>query len=307
MGVHNSAHDLAATLDSVLDQKGVDLEFIVVDDGSTDETGDVLLNYSKRDPRLRVFRNDGNRGLTEALIRGCAAARGRYIARQDAGDRSMPGRLDAQASWLDSHPQAAMVSCHTRVTGLYGEPLFERRISASRLTDTLRGGIEGEFLGPTHHGSVMMRSSAYRRVGGYRQPFMVAQDLDLWLRLVEVGEVGVIDMVGYESQASPNGISAQRAGLQGQLAGLAGDLARARRAGTDESAVLDGFQMSSIQARDRGGPWSQRYRYAAYTYFLGRCVSPHDPAVARRYFLTGLARCPWHARSWYGLLSSAFR
>ena len=307
MGVHNSAHDLAATLDSVLEQDCADLEFIVVDDGSTDETGDVLAIYAKRDPRVRVLTSEVNQGLTAALIRGCAAARGCYIARQDAGDQSLAGRLSSQVSWLNGHPDASMVSCHTRFIGLYGEQLFERRISASELRISLCDGIEGSFLGPTHHGTVMMRRSAYQCVGGYRHPFVVAQDLDLWLRLAEVGGVGVVDMVGYESKASPEGISAQRADLQSRLAGLAGDLARARRSRNDESDVLSQFRASSIQVREPSSPLSRRYRYAAYTYFLGRCVTSNNPVVARRYFLNGLMRCPWHLRSWYGLAASAFR
>lgn len=307
MGVHNAADQLTTTLDSVLSQSGVDFEIIVVDDGSTDQTCRVLETYTGIDRRLRILSIPQNRGLTEALIAGCQAARGVYIARQDAGDRSMPGRLAGQVSWLDAHPEAVLVSCHTRFIGLYGEPLYERRISAAELNATLTVGVGGDFRGPTHHGSVMMRTAAYRQAGGYRQPFVVAQDLDLWLRMVELGEVGVVDMIGYESQVSPTGISAQRKGLQAHLAKLAGELARARRHGGDETATLALFAAPALASVSSDNLLLRRHRYAAYTYFLGRCISETNPAGARRYFLAGLARCPWHLRSWYGLAANAFR
>lgn len=307
MGVHNAERDLSGTLESVLSQSGVDLEFIVVDDGSVDSTPDVLKAFAERDPRLRVLTFARNRGLTEALIAGCRAAQGDYIARQDAGDRSLPGRLSEQVSWLRNHPQAVMVSCHTRLMGLYGEPLYDICISESELKMTLSTGTSGGYRGPSHHGSVMMRAHAYRRSGGYRQPFVVAQDLDLWLRLSELGDVGVVDQIGYQSAVSPTGISAQRNALQSQLATLAGTLARLRRAGGDESAALAAYSPPSAGRLASDGALVQRYRYAAYTYFLGRCIAAHNPAGARRYFIAGLARCPWHLRSWYGLAASAFQ
>lgn len=307
MGVHNGGHDLARTLDSVLSQNDVELEFIVVDDGSVDSTSEILRACAERDPRLRIISFARNRGLTEALIDGCQHASGRYIARQDAGDRSLPGRFADQLAWLEAHPRAAMVSCHTRFIGLYGEPLYDVRIPEAELRMTLVSGVNGGFRGPSHHGSVMMRAEAYRQVGGYRQPFVVAQDLDLWLRLSEVGDVGVLDRIAYESIASPTGISAQRNALQAHLAALAAELARLRRSGNDEAGALARYSPPSAGSLVSDGPLMKRYRYAAYTYFLGRCIARSNPAGARRYFMAGLARCPWHMRSWYGLAACAFR
>src|SRR5262249_52832345 len=96
MSVYNGASHLAATLDSVLSQEGVELEFIVVNDGSTDKAGEILDDYARRDGRVRVIHQQ-HTGLTYALIRGCAAATGEFIARQDAGDVSLAGRLALQS------------------------------------------------------------------------------------------------------------------------------------------------------------------------------------------------------------------
>src|SRR5262245_61573626 len=84
MSVYNGADKLGETIDSILSQDGISLEFIVVNDGSNDESEGFLNNCAKRDPRIRVLHQE-NQGLTRALINGCALARGEYIARQDAG------------------------------------------------------------------------------------------------------------------------------------------------------------------------------------------------------------------------------
>lgn len=307
MGVHNGGGGLAATLDSVLAQQGIDLEFVVVDDGSTDGTSALLSRYAATDRRMRVLTHSQNLGLTEALIQGCGAARGQFIARQDAGDRSLPDRLRKQADWLEANTAASMVSCHTRNLGLYGELAYERRIAEKDLNASLHGPLGGIARGPSHHGSVMMRASEYRRSGGYRRQFVVAQDIDLWLRLVECGPIGVIDEVLYESQLSPSGISASRAAMQAALCALAVRLAEERRKGgsADEEALLQAARVPERGLRQDCPPrLARRAREAAYLYFLGRCVAGREPALARRYFRSALRIHPWHLRSWYGLARS---
>ncbi len=104
MSVYNSAGSLTRTLDSILLQEGVDFEFIVIDDGSTDGSGEILDQRAALDARLVVVHQD-NAGLTAALKVGCELARGVYIARQDAGgDISMPSRLAVQLRALESCP-----------------------------------------------------------------------------------------------------------------------------------------------------------------------------------------------------------
>src|SRR5215467_1447738 len=114
MSVYNGASHLVATLDSILSQEGVEFEFIVVNDGSTDNSGQILDEYAQRDSRLRVIQQD-NTGLTRALIRGCDAARGEFIARQDAGDISLPGRLKSQVIVLRDQEDCIFVSCWTDI------------------------------------------------------------------------------------------------------------------------------------------------------------------------------------------------
>ena len=185
MGVYNGADRLRETMESVLSQQGVSLEFIVIDDGLTDGCDVTLDNYARQDARVRIVHQE-NQGLTRALIMGCEAARGKYIARQDAGDISLPNRLRLQKAMLDQHEDCVFV--WTTVIGPTDEYLFTRkgRGRANSPIRILSKRAEKWVVidGPTHHGSVMFRREAYVKAGGYRAAFYYAQDWDLWYRLV---------------------------------------------------------------------------------------------------------------------------
>src|SRR5512146_2439112 len=103
MPVYNSAPYLREAVDSILAQTFTDFEFIIVDDGSSDETPQILDGYG--DARIRRLRNERNMGVVPTLNCGLAAARGRYVARHDADDISLPTRLEQQVRFLDTHPE----------------------------------------------------------------------------------------------------------------------------------------------------------------------------------------------------------
>src|SRR6266542_368310 len=152
---------------------------------SSDSTPGVLAEYVRRDPRIRVIRQQ-NAGLTRALIAGCAIARGRYIARHDAGDISERTRFELQKRLLDADDGVAFVSCWTAFLGPKLEPLYDSR-GSGRSSNAVRildpASKHGVIDGPTHHGSVVFRRDAYQRAGGYRSEFYYGQDWDLWYRL----------------------------------------------------------------------------------------------------------------------------
>src|SRR6516165_5011790 len=189
MSVYNGASRLAATLDSILTQEGVALEFIVVNDGSTDTSGHILNDYASRDSRLRIIHQE-NTGLTRALIRGCDAARGEFIARQDVGDVSLPGRLKSQAAVLRDWEDCVFVSCWTDFVGPRGEFLYTSKgtgLASSPINILSRSKEWGVLDCPTSHPSVMFRAKQYALCGGYRPEFYFGQDSDLWYRLGSLG------------------------------------------------------------------------------------------------------------------------
>lgn len=294
MGVYNGGERLAATLDSVLSQEGCDFEFIVVDDGSTDSTPRVLQDRAALDGRLRVV-TQANAGLTRALVAGCALARGRFIARQDCGDVSLSGRLSRQMALLDQAPDAVMIGSSVRFLGPEGERLFV----STREQDELQAGLAhldvSRIQGPPHHGATLFRRDAYVRAGGYRPAFVVAQDIDLWLRLWELGVCVGDPEVVYEATMEAGSISSRRRSEQFRMAALAIECARARRSGLGDAALIE--SRPAVTAPAAANPRLERARFF---YFVGACLRASDARAARRYFwksfrehplmLKGLAR-----------------
>jgi len=288
MGVYNGAETLAQSVRSILDQDNCDLELIVVDDGSTDDSGRILDALSAQDTRLRVMHQD-NAGLTKALMRGCAVAAGEFIARQDCGDVSAPGRLATQVKCLRSRKDAVAVTCHTQFLGPRGEPLYVSMLSEDQLNIGLVVQEGRTCRGPSHHGSVMMRRSAYEAAGGYRPEFYFAQDIDLWARMAELGRFAVLDEVLYQARLEPQSLSGMQSNEQRALAELITRAGLARRAGQSEASVLG--LASTIRPVARSG---RAKRIAAGNYFIGCCLRRSDPGAAVEYFRQAVNQDPWH-------------
>ena len=183
--VYNCPHYVGEAIQSILDQSFADFELIVIDDGSTDETPNVLRRFA--DARIRWTVQE-NRGLPATLNRGIELARGRYIARQDQDDISLPERFRKQVAYLDAHPVCALV-------GTWAE-IWRERTKTDRThrhppeNSTLK--FELLFNNPFVHSSVMLRKTALDRLGGYctdgtRQP---PEDYELWSRIAREYEVG---------------------------------------------------------------------------------------------------------------------
>jgi glycosyltransferase involved in cell wall biosynthesis len=176
MSVYNGERYLAAAMDSILSQTFGDFEFIIINDGSTDRTADILRSYS--DPRVLVV-EQANVGLTRSLNRGIALARGKYIARMDADDISLPERFARQMDFFDTHPTVGVVGTACRVVNELDKTEQELHfpLSDEQLRPHL---IRGN---PFVHTSVMMRKSVLEAVGGYNEAYPFAQDYELWVRL----------------------------------------------------------------------------------------------------------------------------
>lgn len=290
MSVYNGARYLRAAVESILNQQGVFFEFVIVNDGSTDESGTILDEYSAQDPRLRVI-HQKNTGLTRALIRGCMQARGEFIARQDADDVSLPGRLAGLANLLRSDDRLAFVSSHVNVIGPAGELLLTHtRPSDPREATALLLDVK---FGPPGHGSVMFRRAIYESVGGYRPEFYFAQDSDLWLRLAERGWLGNVPEVLYQYRVVPESISGNLNPSKLAFAESVHDCRMLRLQGISEEPVL-----SRCRQFRKGDFKPCRRAEAATLYFLGRNLMATHLTISARYLLRCLARQPWHLRAW---------
>ena len=185
MPVYNESEYIKTAIDSVLGQTYENHEFLIIDDGSTDETPEIAKSYAGQDNRIKYLANQTNKGLPASLNKGIEHASGKYIARMDADDISLPRRFEKQVEYLDSNPSVHVVGSYTSLIGKNGEFLGEKTFPQGGRNPT---GLKQE--GPrVPHPSVMMRKSSLQSVNGYREPFRYAQDLDLWIRMSrEFGE-----------------------------------------------------------------------------------------------------------------------
>lgn len=299
MAVYNGERRLEETLDSVLTQQVVDLELIVVDDGSTDGTSDILARYGAS---VHVIRNRENRGLTHSLIEGCNAARGTFIARQDAGDLSLPLRLTKQAALLAERDDLLLVSPWTEFVGPDLEPLFVVKGTAAAaagpidLIDLSRPS--GVIDGPTCHPSAMFRAAAYRAAGGYRPQFHYSQDWDLWFRIAELGKFQIVPEVLYRARVTTGSISTDAREQQMELGRLAVAALRARRAGDPEEPIL--ARAASVTPV----PTASARTHASGLYFIGEALRRNGDARARRYLLEAARSRPLDARAWVRWIQS---
>ena len=298
MGVYNGGAGLRRTLDSILGQEEANLELIVIDDGSKDDTGGVLEEYARVDNRLRVV-SQPNRGLTKALVVGCRMAKGEYIARQDAGDMSLPGRLKAQKETLDASPEVTFVSCWTEYVGPELEILFVRKGSGlAREPTAILGGDWrwGVVDGPTHHGSVMFRKSGYTRAGGYRDPFYFGQDWDLWYRLAAIGRFQLIEQVLYRARVEPQSISGRHRKEQRAAAELSREALRLRIRGMPDDQILETVRRIGPES----GAQSKKH-IAKGLYFIGECLRRRGDGRAWTYLRQAVARDRLSWRAWLRL------
>jgi glycosyltransferase involved in cell wall biosynthesis len=298
MSVYNGAKDLRDSMDSILSQGGVNLELIVVNDGSSDNSASILEEYAGSDERVEVIRQQ-NQGLTRALIVGCAAARGKYIARQDAGDISLPGRLMKQLDCIRQNPDSAFVSCGTRYVGPKGEHLYDVNQDTGEATTHLLALNPDEVIGPSHHGSTLFSRSLYERVEGYRSAFYFAQDLDLWIRLAEHGRHVVFPEILYEASVTVESISGLHRKEQVALTTIMLEGARLRRKGLSEQQILN--QAESIKPFV-SQPKSRLVRARAF-YFIGSCLRRRNNPQAAYYFRQALKSYPLHLKSAVRLLA----
>lgn len=301
MGVYNGAEYLEQTLVSILSQEGCDFEFIVVDDGSTDDTGRILDQWAVRDSRLRVIHQQ-NAGLTRALIRGCAEARGEFIARQDAGDMSLPGRLQEETVALRKDDALAFVSCSTRYVGPDGEFLYQHvgsGVANSPIDIIDLGQRHGVLDGPSHHGSVIFRRDNFFQAGGYRAQFYFGQDWDLWYRLAMTGRFLMLPSTLYEARIGFGDISTSSKGNQEKLAVLSLQSLKLRVAGQSDAEVLD----KASRIRPQHLPKATRGSISRSCYFFGECLRRNGNTLkARSYFLRSIKDQPLNLKTWVRLI-----
>jgi hypothetical protein len=200
--VYNAQAYLRESIQSILSQSLTDFELIIINDGSTDQSLEIIQSYT--DERIKLI-NQSNAGLPISLNRAIAIAKGQYLARQDADDISLPTRLAEQASYLDEHSTCALL-------GSWAEILLDNTPTDRALQHPYENGdiqLKLLFFNCFVHSSVMIRKSALEKSGLYpeeREKFP-PEDYDLWLRIAKDFEVANIPKALLQYRELSNSIS----------------------------------------------------------------------------------------------------
>lgn len=303
MSCFNDQRYVADSIASIQRQSCQDWQMILINDGSTDGTGDILDRFAADDSRIHVI-HQVNQGLTRSLITGCRAATGTYIARQDTDDLSLPDRLTLQMAVLEQQDDIGFVSSHADLIGPENEFLSTVTRPADPVTATQ--ALLEHRLGPSAHGSVMFRKSVYDAVGGYRPEFYYAQDSDLWLRMAEVSRIAYVQQSCYQLRWHPSSITGSGRSTQKEF-GQLGHLCRAARLqGGSQQPILDRASALTQQIRNRSNGHSQIGRttqkdQTAVVYSIGSQLSMNGDIRARSYLWRVIVRQPWHWKAWFRL------
>lgn len=229
MTVFNAQDYVGEAVESILHQTFSDFEFVIVDDGSTDNSWKMLSAYAASDGRILLLRNQLNMGVVHALNTGMASARGEYIARQDADDFSSPTRLALQAAFLDKHPEIGVVATAAQLVETDGTPISVLRAPARN--DEIQRELFDHMclVGP----SIMTRRQCFNDAGGcFSDGLDASEDYDLCLRLADVTQVASLDVPLYYYRQHPESASRKRAAQQAYNAAIALERANIRRFGS---------------------------------------------------------------------------
>lgn len=185
MGVYNCASTVEEAVQSIIDQTVTDWELIICDDGSADNTYEVVQALAEKEKRIVLIRNERNMGLAPTLNHCLCAARGKYTARMDGDDICAPDRFEKELAVLEADPNCAVVSCGMLSYdegGVYGQSNYPEK---PEKTDFFR-------MSPFCHAGCMMRKAVLQELGGYNESDEVLrfEDYDLWYRLYKAGYYG---------------------------------------------------------------------------------------------------------------------
>jgi len=185
MPVHNGERFVEGAVNSILSQTFDDFELIIVDDGSTDKTHEIVSRLATKDSRIRLIHSSGRQGIAKTLNKAARQALGPLIARMDSDDWAHETRFSLQIGAFRQDENLVLCGSNATHVDEQMRPLFHTVLPVSDWDIRCAALFENPFA----HPSVMMRTEAFHRVGRYNEEFSTTQDYELWTRLFTQGEV----------------------------------------------------------------------------------------------------------------------
>ena len=188
MSVFNGERYLHEAIESILSQTYKDFEFLIINDGSTDASRDLILSYA--DGRIRLVNNEQNIGMARNLNRGLELAKGQFVARQDADDISKPERLARQVDFLEKNTEVALLGTWYEKIDAQGNLIGKRSLPCDN-TEICWSLL---FYCPFVHSAVMFRrKTLLERIGFYNEDLEYSPDYELWYRIAQCFRVANLD------------------------------------------------------------------------------------------------------------------
>lgn len=200
MPVYNGRDYLRPAIDCILAQSYANLELIIVNDGSKDDTQDIIDSYS--DGRIVALKQE-NQGVARSLNNGLKVAKGKYVRRHDADDISTPDSIKIQVDFLEQHPDFVMVCGQQAFMTAKGLIAYDFRLPQKKffkdrpLVELTLQDFRADSASPVVHGTACFRRAEVIEIGCYRPQFIVSEDNDLWMRLLEKYKIGVLNSCTY--------------------------------------------------------------------------------------------------------------
>lgn len=290
MPVYNGEKYLIEAIESILNQTYTDFEFIIINDGSSDNSELILRNLLKRDPRIQVI-SRGNRGLTASLNEGLGYVQGKYIARMDADDVAFPERFVQQITFLEHNPNYVAVGSRVLLIDSEGLPIrpFAQQTNHEEIDAAHMDGKGGAIV----HPAVMLRRDALQKIGNYREAMEPAEDLDLFLRLAEIGKLANLPEMLLKYRMQVNSIGHTRRQEQKKAA---------------DNALIEAYRRRQIvlpNMLNTGGD-RQNSLAAIHRKWAWWSLGAGNIATARKHALLALGKNPTSGQSWK-VVACAFR
>jgi glycosyltransferase involved in cell wall biosynthesis len=290
MPVYNGMPFLSEAVDSILNQTLQDFTFLIINDGSTDETEEYLDRLD--DPRLQVV-HQPNQGLGAALNSGLAMCKTEFIARMDSDDVSLPSRLKAQLNFLHCHKDVGLVGTKFAYLGISGRSGFPPPAPQDHST-IYADLIQGRQA--LCHPSIMCRTYILKSTGGYRI-HSSGEDYDMFLRMGEAAKLANLDEVLYLYRLNPNSVSVKKFLEIREKYSYSCHCARRRAEGKPEGTFEE------FAAEQRARPFRQRaleamdnYALALYRKALAEILGPHLVIGYIRLALAAISSPRWTAQ-----------
>jgi glycosyltransferase involved in cell wall biosynthesis len=207
MPVYNSENYIVEAIESILNQTYKNFEFIIINDGSTDKTLDIIKKYAKKDKRIKVVNNEKNLKICKSLNKGILLSKGKYIARADGDDISLKNRFKEQIEFLEKNKDVGVVGGYMQIfNGETGKNISIRRYE----TDDKKLKKNIFFYSPLSHPTVVFRKEVFNKLGMYDENYHDCEDLELWFRIGSKYKFANIPKILIKYRYHPNSITVRK-------------------------------------------------------------------------------------------------